>query len=188
MSLLATERDTYDEVYQTIEHYYKFSPGEEFLPLFLAMSGLTHGAVLDAGCGTGKGGVALAAKGFDVTLLDLTDAGLCDEAKALPFLCSPLWKPVPHWRLGFDAIYCCDVMEHIPTAFTMLVAQNLLNAGKRGAFFSISLVPDTLGVWVGTPLHQTVQSFTWWRDCLNEIGTVQECRDLISTGLYWVTR
>jgi CRISPR/Cas system-associated exonuclease Cas4 (RecB family) len=39
-------------------------------------------------------------------------------------------------------------------------------------FLGIALVPDQFGVWMGTPLHLTVQPFTWWRDSLKELGTV----------------
>jgi SAM-dependent methyltransferase len=187
-TIAAAERDTYTDVFRSLTAYADYSPGEEFAPAFLEMSGAKYGAVLDAGCGTGKGGLALAARGFDVTLFDLTDAGLVPEARRLPFLSGSLWHPIPPWRLGFEYVYCCDVMEHLPTAFTMLVAANLMRAARRGAFFSISLVPDSFGVWLGKSLHQTVQSFTTWRDQLRELGDVRECRDLQTTGLYWVTR
>jgi hypothetical protein len=77
-------------------------------------------------------------------------------------------------------------MEHIPPAFTMLVVARLLEVARSGAFFSISLVPDAFGAWVGKPLHQSVQSFTQWRDQLATLGEVLECRDLLTTGVYFV--
>jgi hypothetical protein len=78
-------------------------------------------------------------------------------------------------------------MEHIPTEFTMLAARNLLDVSMKGVFFHISLVPDAFGAYVGHPLHQSVFPFVWWRDRLREIGLVQECRDLITAGAYYVT-
>ncbi len=68
----------------------------------------------------------------------------------------------------------------------MLVISRLLHVARRGVFLSIALVPDEFGVWVGQPLHQTVQGFTWWRDRLNTLGTIKECRDLLTAGVYYV--
>jgi hypothetical protein len=47
-------------------------------------------------------------------------------------------------------------------------------------------MPDGHGVWVGKHLHQTVQSFTAWRDQLNEVGRVVDARDLCVAGVYCV--
>ena len=186
------ERATYDDVWG-LSNYAAFSPGEHYLAQFLDMTGGAHmrGRVLDAGCGSGKGALALQAAGFDVTLCDITNAGLVPEAQHLPFLRASLWHDLraAHVRHGWrwpEWVYCTDVLEHVPTALTMLVAQRLIELARKGVFFSISLVPDRFGVMVGHPLHQTVQPFTWWRDHLREIGTVVECRDLIATGLYLV--
>jgi hypothetical protein len=127
---------------------------------------------------------------------DLTPDGLTPEAQRLPFVEAVLWRDLqpavrafahPN-RTTVDYIYCCDVLEHLPPQFTMLAIDQLLRVAQRGVFLSISLVPDNFGAWVGAPLHQTVQSFTWWRDGLAELGTVLEARDLLSTGLYWVRR
>jgi len=148
--------------------------------------------VLDAGCGAGKGALALAAEGYDVALTDQTDVGLLDEARRFPFAEACLWSPqfrsqMPY-RFGgaFDYVYCCDVLEHVPIEFTMLAIANLLSITRRGLFLHISTVPDVFGVRVGERLHKTVESFTWWRDRLRELGSVEDARDLIVSGAYWV--
>ena len=185
------ERGTYEAMWD-VPTYAEMSPGEKYAPIFRELTKGQHGdTVIDAGCGSGKGALALKAAGYDVHLCDLTDAGLVDAAKALKFTPVCLWddlKPQLGYQFGskVDWVYCCDVMEHLPTAFTMLVAQRLIDAARFGVFFSITLQPDAFGVWVGKPLHQTVQPFTWWRDALKELGTVKECRDLLTTGLYMV--
>jgi hypothetical protein len=69
---------------------------------------------------------------------------------------------------------------------TMLVIARMLRLVKKGLFLSICTVPDTNGAWVGQPLHLTVQPFTWWRDQLSELGRVVECRDLLTSGVYYV--
>lgn len=200
-NVLDQERATYEEAW-ALEAYGDFSPGEKYMPIFISMIGgpppgapytlpgarepfVSGRTVLDAGTGSGKGALALAAQGFRVTCCDFTSAGLVDEARTFPFHEVCLWHDLGH--LGrYDYAYCCDVMEHIPTEYTMLVVSRILGTCREGAFFSISLVPDSFGVWVGKPLHQTVQPYTWWRDRLNDIGTVVEARDLGTNGVYLV--
>ncbi len=194
MTVLDRERALYEEMWQ-VEGYATHSPGASVVPLFLEMTEAyrpDRPSVLDAGCGSGKGAVALAAHGFDVTMCDLTSAGLVPEAKSIRYADACLWKPLrpqlPYAPMGaWDFVYCCDVLEHVPPEFTMLVIRQLLDVARVGVFLNISLVPDRFGVHVGTALHQSVFRFTWWRDRLNELGTVRECRDLLSSGVFWVT-
>lgn len=189
MSIIRAERQTYEEMW-AIDAYSEYSPGAEYVQAFEIMAQPAAGArVLDAGCGTGKGALALAAAGYQVSLCDITPAGLTPEARRLPFVQACLWDdhaaqqrvPLVEW------VYCCDVLEHIPPAFTMLTVARLLEQSIRGVFLSIALQPDEFGAWVGRPLHLTVQDFATWRDQLAAVGRVRECRDLLTTGLYLVT-
>lgn len=188
MNLHTVEREKYDAIW-SIDGYAAMSPGEKYIPLFLelakARTGWHTGSVLDAGTGSGKAAVALASAGFCVTCCDLTPSGLIDEARDLPFFAQCLWKPFDRPQF-FDWVYCCDVLEHIPPAFTMLVISHLLKAAKKGLFLSIGMTPDHFGVWVGEPLHVTVQPFTWWRDHLSQLGTVVAARDLLNAGVFYV--
>lgn len=201
MAIVADERATYEEIW-AIGGYADNSPGASLAPLFAEMAHQisadqakrwtdvlrigSHVTVLDAGCGSGKGAVALRALGFAVTLCDLTPAGLVPEAADLPFHQVALWDDVARTTGKHDYCYCCDVMEHIPPVFAMLVVDRLLQVAKRGVFFSISLVPDQCGALVGKSLHQTVQSFTAWRDQLDTVGEVVEARDLLVNAVYFV--
>lgn len=200
MSLLGKEKDLYNEVWASISTYGDHAPGENYVDTFAEIV-KAHGddpvgtSVLDAGCGSGKSSVALDDLGFDVEMCDLTDAGLIPEAARLPFVSVCLWNDLSdvvrqNGRFWADKkvyyVYCCDVMEHIPEQFTMLVVHQMLRVAKRGVFLSVSLVPDAYGVWVGGPLHRTVQSFVWWRDSLREIGNVTDARDLINSALFFV--
>jgi 2-polyprenyl-3-methyl-5-hydroxy-6-metoxy-1,4-benzoquinol methylase len=193
-TITAVERDRYVAIWRAVEHYGDHAPGEQWLPIFLDVVGTSRGTVLDAGCGSGKAGLALAAEGFDVTLCDLTDAGLVEDAKSLPFQTACLWQDL--WQVArakghpnrqrFDYVYCCDVLEHIPPQFTMLAINQLLRVAAKGVFLSISLVPDNFGVWIGESLHHTVQPFTWWRDNLRELGDLVDARDCQIAGTFFV--
>lgn len=181
------ETDTYNDVWNGLDHYGDLAPGEQWADAFVLMTGTTmRGSVLDAGCGSGKGALALAARGFTVTLCDLTDAGLIDDARRLPFIDACLWSDLRR-VCGFrDWVYCCDVMEHLPPEFTMLAIARMLGVARRGVFLSITFVPDHFGQILGKPLHQTVQPFTWWRDRLAELGEVIDARDCLQSGLFLV--
>lgn len=187
ITLADRERETYEQIWM-LPAYAAHSPGEMYLPLFLDMTGTQmRTSVLDAGCGAGKGALALKAAGFDrVTLCDVTDAGLLPEATGLPFHQVALWDDLKRIVGPHDWVYCCDVLEHIPPTFTMLVISRLLEVARRGVFLSISLMPDGFGAWIGTPLHQTVQSFTQWKEQIAAIGEIVEARDLLNAGIYLV--
>lgn len=197
----AAERATYAEVWDALWDRYgatEASPGVKYLPLFLDAIGAeasdreqpSRGTVLDAGCGSGVSAIALAEAGFEPILCDLTDEGLRPEAKAFPFAQACLWKPLrPAIRRGLvDYVYCCDVLEHLPTQFVGLAIEQMLRVADRGLFISVSLVPDKAGVWLGKTLHQTVQGYQWWKDTCAELGTVVDARDLISDATFLVRR
>ena len=184
-SLSAKEQALYDEVWG-LPGYADFAPGEHYAPAFMDMSGAVPGdTVLDAGTGSGKGALALKALGLDVVAFDLSREGL-PEGFDIPFYQGSLLRDLPFHKGECAWVYCTDVLEHIPEAFTMLVIQRLLAVAQTGLFLSISLVPDQFGVWAGRPLHLTVKDFNWWKQSLSELGTILECRDLLTTGLFLV--
>lgn len=195
MTIVGDERALYESVW-TMSAYADHAPGEQYLPLFQQMirdhppssrwDCRATNTVLDAGTGSGKGALALVGAGFSVTACDLTADGLVPEAKALPFVPVCLWGDVLAACGRHEWVYCTDVLEHIPPVFASLVVHRLIQCCRSGAFFSISLVPDAFGKWVGRPLHQTVLPYGHWRDTLNELGTVIDARDLGHTGVYLV--
>jgi SAM-dependent methyltransferase len=199
-NIIATEREKYADMW-SVDAYTKHSPGEKYAPVFWDMVAqsntprdvpLRNYSVLDAGCGSGKGALALQKLGFNVRMTcDLTEEGLIDEARSIPFARACLWEPLAP-QLGFipggkfDYVYCCDVMEHIPPTFAMLLVSRLLEVARRGVFLSISFQPDVMGAWIGQTLHQTVQPFVEWRDQLDAVGELIEARDMLGVGAFLV--
>ena len=198
MSIQAVERDAYAELWSSVSAYKRNSPGEQYAQTFHALVNDAGATVLDAGCGEGRGMLALDKLGYKVAGIDLTDAGLSAEAKAFPFLQETLWndlRPAAYvlhanqpdvWGLAPDYVYCCDVLEHLPTPFTMLAVDQLLRIAKKGVFLSIFFIQDGYGRWIGRNLHLTVQPFVWWRDALKEIADVTEARDCHEFGIFYV--
>ncbi len=166
MSLMREERAIYEEVWQ-VPAYGDMSPGEDFCGVFLDMIQTeARGSVLDAGCGQGRGALALAA------------------ARRFPFTTFCLWDDPCHGAMEW--VYCCDVLEHLPEAFTMLAVVRLLSMAARGVFLTVGTQPDVHGAWVGRPLHRTVKPFVWWRDHLAEVGLVVEARDMLMSAAFLV--
>lgn len=186
MSIQQAERALYDDVWASVPHYDEVSPGEHYAPLFAEIAEPGQ-LVLDAGTGTGKGALALQRCGFRVVACDLTPAGLVPEARPLWGGEARLWSDLTAIVPCADWVYCTDVLEHLPTQFTMLAVEQMLRVAPR-LFLSVSLQPDVNGVWVGRALHQTVQSFVWWREALREVGRVTDARDLLADAVFVVER
>jgi SAM-dependent methyltransferase len=187
-TLADRETALYDDAW-ALPAYAAHAPGEHYVSVLREYCP-PPAHVLDAGTGSGKGALALGAAGYTVTLCDLTDSGLVPAARALTFRRACVWRPLrPQLQLGcVDAVYCTDVLEHLPEALTLLAVDQLLRIALRGVLISVSTQPDAFGAWVGRPLHQTVRPFVWWRDMLGEIGRVDDARDLVGPAVFWVTR
>lgn len=163
-----SERDKYVKMWM-LGAYRSLSPGEISAPTFLAAMKIEgKGPVIDFGCGTGRGGLALAREGIDVMLTDFVSAARDEEAMGLPFLEWDLSKPCP---LRAPYGYCCDVMEHLPPEQVNTVIDNIM-ASSPEVFFQIATVPDNFGAVIGHQLHLTVQPHEWWAERFSQNYTV----------------
>lgn len=189
MNLVERERDKYSELWSSVYEYRKYSPGMENVSRFMEiMKPEPHSTLIDIGCGTGEAGLEFQHKGLDVKWIDITDAGLRPDIPRSRFIRAPLWEDwTRDWKYGYDYGYCCDVMEHIPTEYTMLVIDRIISS-CRITWFQIALVPDQFGVTIGQPLHLTVQPFTWWLDHIRDAGIVIDARDLCGQALFVVKK
>jgi 2-polyprenyl-3-methyl-5-hydroxy-6-metoxy-1,4-benzoquinol methylase len=188
--LIDRERVTYEEAWE-LPLYAENSPAAKYLDIFCGLAP-APASVLDAGCGAGRGAVALLERGYEVTGCDLTGSALPDPPP-FPFFQAILWNDLLEATgrghgSEFDWVFCCDVLEHLPQQFTMLAVEQMLRVSTQGVFLTIATQPDVFGVWLGKTFHQTVQHFSWWRDSLRELGEVTEARDMIYDALFVVRR
>lgn len=175
-SLVEKEAQKYKKTWD-IPSYHDYSHGENYADLFMEITGAEKGeTVIDLGCGTGRGGQALKAKGLRPFYLDLENYN--DNH---PFIKQSLWERIPQRNPRYNYGLCCDVMEHLPPEYTMLAIRNMLDACD-GLFLSICFQDETFGYMVGESLHLTVMPFTWWRDHLKEMGNLVEARDFSPPG------
>ncbi|HET6328705.1 MAG TPA: tetratricopeptide repeat protein [Planctomycetaceae bacterium] len=174
----AEERSKYEQVWKH-DTYRNFSPGADALdrlPLLDALRDHHVRTILDAGCGSGKLMWRLMqehAGEFNVHGFDITDNCLDPcfaEIKERVLTIGCLWNPDDFQQL-YDAVICCDVMEHIPTERVPAVLANLSKSARRFAFFSIAVIKDVFGPQlIGEALHLTVQKPEWWLSRLKQAG------------------
>lgn len=178
----------------THPEYRVVSPGEQVAQLFLQQARPKPGSdVIDFGCGTGRGALALALfGGLRVTMIDFVkncldpemEQALDTQQHALRFIKHDLEQKLP-----FVAEYgfCTDVMEHIPTEKVNTVLNNVLMA-SRHTFFQIATTDDSCGQLIGETLHLTVQPYEWWIERFRE----RECvihwsQEVDGACLFYVT-
>lgn len=187
LTMTASEYAKYTQIWNEVPEYRNYSPGLENFPRFMDTIKPERGSTLiDIGCGTGEAGLAFREVGLDVSWIDITDAGLHEVLPRNRFIQTTLWSD---WKspYGYDYGFCCDVMEHIPTEYVMLVLSRILNT-CRTTWFQIAFVPDEFGKAIDQPLHLTVKPFNWWLEHLESIGTVLDARDLCGAGIFIVGR
>lgn len=166
------ERRKYQKIW-TFDNYRVHSPGENAVSAFLEAAKPERGAkVIDLGCGTGRASVRLSEHGLDVSAVDFAENAF-EAGGQIPFTVANLWN-LPETVRG-DWGYCCDVMEHIPPERVRQVLASISSRMSKGAFFSISLVPDKSGAAIGEVLHLTVRPLEWWQSCLEEFFARVEC-------------
>jgi len=178
-----TEEQKYQLMWAQPE-YRIVSPGESVASTFVKLCRPT-GKVIDFGCGTGRGSLAIAREAnCELLLIDFTINSRDPEAMALPFLLADLSKPIDaKGNYGF----CTDVMEHIPPEQVEAAIRNIMEVTPC-TFFQISLIPDSLGGLIGHPLHLSVHSFKWWADLFARLGFhVLWHRDLGDSALFYIS-
>jgi len=187
--VLRPEIDKYQEIWGH-EAYHRYSPGQENVKRFMEVvhpSSLSR--VIDLGCGAGLAGIELRDE-FHMMVHWLDIVGhdeLNEKVDKRRFIKSALWQDWPSPARIFDWGFCCDVLEHVPTEYTMLSIANILR-GCLHAWLQIAFVPDSMGQLINKPLHLTVQPFTWWRDRIASLGKLTDARDLGQQGLFVVER
>lgn len=145
------------------DSYRERSPGMRHLADALAQMAPTLGAtVVDFGCGTGRVAAALAARGFEVTGVDIA-SNACKEFDG-HFVVASLWD-LPEALGRHQYGFCADVMEHLPTdRVDAALACMARHAGK--IYFQIANFHCHEGDKIGEHLHLTVKPFDWWMNKL----------------------
>lgn len=185
--VIAPERAKYDAVWREPK-YKEYSPGLSCVDAFLKiMKPKPDETLIDIGCGAGVAGLKFEEHGLRVSYLDLSIAGLDQKVRLNAFTKAPIWSD-RWWRhRRWDYGYCADVLEHIPTEYTMLSIARIMEC-CHFAWLQICNDMDLMGSLIGQPLHLTVQPFVWWRDRLATLGNLRDARDLCGSSLFILER
>lgn len=172
------ERLKYETVWNHND-YRKFSPGLQVVTSsnildFFRSRGVK--SILDAGCGSGQVMEWILTHcpnefrvhGFDIATNCLNPFFSGREKEFLSTGCLWAEEDIPQ---GYDAVFCTDVMEHIPPEHVDAVLANLCRAAGKAAFLGIALFEDHFGpVIINSPLHLTVQPAEWWLERIRAAG------------------
>lgn len=111
------------------------------------------GRVLEAACGDGMTGAALAGFGHEVVLHDLED-WRDERARGLPFVAADLADRLPLEPDGFDLIFCYNAFEHISDPGAALT--ELVRVCRPGGRIVIEFGPLHASAW-GLHAYRTVR-------------------------------
>jgi SAM-dependent methyltransferase len=157
------ERLKYEKVWSTIKAYSESSPGLDLADKAIEIfEEHKVGSILDAGCGSGKAAGRFYNKGYVTCGIDITLEGLRKDVERLPIFHEMCVWDFPGWLPAYGAIYCIDVMEHIPEEKVDAVIDNLADRWNKIAIFQIAMFQDRFGEMIGERLHLTVKTKDWW--------------------------
>jgi len=175
--MIEAERIKYQRMWTEVPGYRTNSPGERLVDTFLSLAQWGKGdELIDCGSGTGRAAKKLSEAGLDVTMLDITPDAT-DPDINLPFVEACLWDMPDLLAWTIDWVYCCDVLEHIPTEHVDAVLDNLATMTGYGAFLQIALFNDGFGQMIGETLHLTVKPTEWWMEKINKRWEVKHQKD-----------
>jgi len=164
--LLITETDKYTRIWQVPEYTYWSGECEEVSRFLDFITKRPVKNILVLGCGQGFGLHELGKAGYQVFGVDLVDVLKFSEYKERLTI-APIWQ-LPYKSLQFDALLCCDVLEHIPPS-KIMEALREMNRVSKFWYCTISCRPDRFGRRIGEDLHLTVHKPGWWMNKLIDI-------------------
>ena len=197
LKILPSKHQLIYEKAWSFDEYRKYSPGENYMDLFLETAEPPEGTtVIDWGCGTGRAGFRLWQEGLDVTLVDFAANCLDDsvrtaceqEPESIRFIKHDLTR---NKALPSQFGICCDVLEHIPEDKINDALDTILD-NSRHVFFQIATVDDQFSEDhpddFEEPLHLTVRDYQWWLEkFVTKKVIIHHSNDLGNRCIFYLT-
>jgi len=179
-----TEDDKYSWLY---ENGYGTGPVKKTLDWCASVAGedWPPNKVLDLGCGR----ASLIGHGWkSYTGIDIASSVIKENRRNFPkshFVHGSI-SETPFDDHEFDAVFCIDVLEHLPEQIAHESIVEALRVATMG-FFSISTRPSYYKSREGEQLHLTVQPAQWWLRLFEKYGSeVAASRVEKHSVLIWV--
>lgn len=167
--LLRDETDKYARIWQIPEYAYWSGECEEISRFLAWIAGRPIRSILVLGCGQGFGMNKLSKAGYQVFGADLVDVLVFSEHKK-DLTIAPIWQ-LPFKLLQFDAVLCCDVLEHVPLNKAVPSLREMNRVAKFW-YCTISCRSDNLGKKIDEVLHLNVRTPGWWINKLTSISNL----------------
>ena len=186
-NLLDYEKRKYEKIWSFPDYREGICPGRLLLqriPVMQRFKSHKIKTLLDAGCGEGTAlklikrempelevmGMDIASNSIDPRLKDIFTEGC-------------LWNMTDYPK-EVDAIFCSDVLEHIPEEKVDDVLFNFSNLSRKLIVLSISFDEDLFGQkLINEPLHLTVKDVFWWMEKLSHLDMKVDCGRIVSNNL-----
>jgi SAM-dependent methyltransferase len=169
------ERKKYEKVWGFKAYRESGSPGDVFLqrlPVGQWLENHNVRTVLDAGCGAGRMIRSLKRKmpQLDVYGMDIAKNSIDPRLKDV-FINQCIWDESP---MVYDAVFCIDVLEHLPEDKVEKSIRNLRSWAKKLLLLSICMKTDNFGkALIDEPLHLTVKPARWWLERIMDLGEIE---------------
>lgn len=133
----------------------EFKPLHDINPLRLnyidQIAGLAGKRVLDVGCGGGILSESMAARGADVTGIDMGEAPLevarlhlLETGEQVDYQCIPVETLAEQQPESFDVVTCMEMLEHVPDPASIVQAcQRLVKPGGKVFFSTLNRNPKS---------------------------------------------
>jgi len=178
----ASEKQKYEAMWEHAE-YRLSSPGFEAASCFFDhfKERIQEGdSILDFGCGTGRTSSLFFSKGLFVRMIDIASNCLDENIislmhlfpHAIEFMEASLWE-LPSTVASADWIYCCDVLEHLPSEQVDAALFQMAKRTKKGGFLQIFLKDEPFGLMIGKRLHLTIQPKEWWIEKISKYWKIE---------------
>jgi tellurite methyltransferase len=175
----------YEDVYKTQDYYWGIEPSPMCYQLLQLMPPIRHLKVLDIGCGEGKDSVFFARNGYDVTAVDISDAGL-EKAKRLADQAGVPVKTIKadilDYRLDthYDILFSSGVLHYIKPEYRDEIFNNYKEHTNPGGLHVFNVFVQK--PFVAPPPEKEPNAYPW---ISGEIFTryhdwlIKECSEFI---------
>lgn len=155
----------YEEEYRTQEYYWGTEPNKVCYQVLQLMPPNQHVKLLDIGCGEGKDAVFFARNGYDVTALDVSDAGIEKTkrlAEKIGVHVNVFKADILDYRLDthFDIIFSSGVLHYIKPEFRKEIFDNYKQYTTQNGLHVFNVFVNK--PFIAPPPEKESNAFKWY--------------------------